>query len=107
MRTFQTLGLATEIGRGAVIQRDDDRVNAAGETLLSIGYADRAPGGWAALYMMFQTHMETVLDQHDKALPLERMTGVKWIFFAADTAVMIFLRCSGWTACSSKLTGDA
>lgn len=69
MRTFQKLGLDAEIGSGAVVQRDYEWVNAAGETLVSIEYADPAPGGWAALYMMFQPHVETVLDRFDKALP--------------------------------------
>ena len=69
MRTFQKLGLAGEVGLGAVVQRDYDWINADGETLVELEYADPAPGGWAALYMMFQPHVETVLDQHIKALP--------------------------------------
>ncbi|TPG45757.1 bifunctional 3-(3-hydroxy-phenyl)propionate/3-hydroxycinnamic acid hydroxylase [Roseomonas nepalensis] len=69
MRTFQKLGLAEAIGRGAVVQRDYEWVNAAGETLVEIAYADPAPCGWAQLYMMFQPHVEDVLDRHDKALP--------------------------------------
>ena len=68
MRTFQKLGLTGEIGRCAVVQRDYDWVNAQGETLVEFTYADPAPGGWAALYMMFQPHVEAVLDRHDKAL---------------------------------------
>ncbi|WP_043829447.1 bifunctional 3-(3-hydroxy-phenyl)propionate/3-hydroxycinnamic acid hydroxylase [Muricoccus aerilatus] len=69
MRTFQKLGLAGEIGRGAVVQRDYEWINAAGETLVELTYADPAPCGWAQLYMMFQPHVEDVLDRHDKALP--------------------------------------
>jgi len=69
MRTFQKLGLADAISRGAVAQRNYDWVNADGETLVEIEYADPGPGGWAALYMMFQPHVETVLDQHIRALP--------------------------------------
>ena len=69
MRTFQKLGLAGEIGRGAVVQRHYDWVNADGETLVEIAYADPAPCGWPQLYMMFQPHVEDALDRHDKALP--------------------------------------
>ena len=69
MRTFQKLGLAEEIRRGAVVQRDYDWINAEGETLVELRYADPAPCGWAQLYMMFQPHVEDVLDRHDKALP--------------------------------------
>ena len=69
MRTFQKLGLADAVGRGAVVQRNYDWVNAAGETLVEIEYPDPAPGGWAALYMMFQPYVEDVLDRHDKGLP--------------------------------------
>ncbi len=69
MRTFQKLGLAGEISRGAEVQRDYEWVNAAGETLVEFQYDDPAPGGWAALYMMFQPHIEAVLDRHDRALP--------------------------------------
>ncbi len=69
MRTFQKLGLAEAISHGAVAQRNYDWLNADGETLVEIEYADPGPGGWAALYMMFQPHVETVLDRHIKALP--------------------------------------
>lgn len=69
MRTFQKLGLVDEVSLGAVAQRDYDWVNAAGETLVEFEYDAAAPGGWAALYMMFQPHVEAVLDRHDKALP--------------------------------------
>ena len=69
MRTFQKIGVAAEVGRGAVVQRDYEWVNAAGETLVEIAYADPAPCGWAQLYMMFQPHVEDVLDRHDRSLP--------------------------------------
>ena len=69
MRTFQKLGIQDEVGQGAVVQRDYDWINAAGETLVAIQYDDPAPCGWAALYMMFQPHVETVLDRLDRALP--------------------------------------
>ena len=69
MRLFQKLGLARDIGDGIVVQRDYQWVNAAGDTLVELNYPDDAPGGWAALYMMYQPDIETVLDRHDKALP--------------------------------------
>ena len=69
MRTFQKLGLVEGISRGAVVQRGYDWINAAGETLVELEYADPAPGGWAALYMMFQPHVEAVLDRYDRMLP--------------------------------------
>jgi 2-polyprenyl-6-methoxyphenol hydroxylase-like FAD-dependent oxidoreductase len=67
MRTFQKLGLVEEIEPGIVAQRDYEWVNAAGETLVHIAYGD-GPGGWASLYMMYQPHLETVLDRHCKSL---------------------------------------
>ena len=69
MRTFQKLGLVAEISRGAEVQRGYEWVNAAGQTLVDFQYDNPAPGGWAALYMMFQPHIEAVLDRHDKSLP--------------------------------------
>ncbi len=69
MRTFQKLGIANAVSGGAVPQRDYDWINADGETLVKLEYPNPAPGGWAALYMMFQPHLEAVLDQLDKALP--------------------------------------
>ena len=69
MRTFQKLGLVDGVSRGAVMQRDYEWVNAAGETLVELQYSEAAPAGWAAMYMMFQPDIEAVLDRHDKALP--------------------------------------
>jgi 2-polyprenyl-6-methoxyphenol hydroxylase-like FAD-dependent oxidoreductase len=69
MRLFQRLGVAEEILEGAVAQPDYEWVNADGETLVEIQYDDPAPAGWAALYMMFQPHIEAVLDRLCKSLP--------------------------------------
>jgi 2-polyprenyl-6-methoxyphenol hydroxylase-like FAD-dependent oxidoreductase len=69
MRTFQKLGLADEISRGAEVQPGYEWVNGAGQILVSFEYDNPAPGGWAALYMMFQPHIEAVLDRHNKSLP--------------------------------------
>src|SRR4051794_28987145 len=69
MRTFQKLGLVDEISAGAKVQKGYQWMNATGQTLVEFEYDNPAHGGWAALYMMFQPHVEAVLDQHDKALP--------------------------------------
>ena len=68
MRLFQRMGLVDDISNGVVPQGDYQWVNAAGETLVDLRYAERAPGGWAAMYMMYQPEIETALDRHDKAL---------------------------------------
>ena len=69
MRTFQKLGVEEEVLPGACVQRDYDWVNGEGETLVEISYDDPAPGGWAQLYMMYQPHIETVLDRLCRSLP--------------------------------------
>jgi 2-polyprenyl-6-methoxyphenol hydroxylase-like FAD-dependent oxidoreductase len=69
MRLFQTLGLVDEVMPGVVAQPDYEWVNAAGETLVHLHYEDPAPSGWAALYMMYQPHIEAVLDRRCKSLP--------------------------------------
>ncbi len=69
MRTFQKLGVTEEVLPGAVVQRDYDWLNGDGETLVEIEYDDPAPGGWAQLYMMYQPHVEDVLDRLCRSLP--------------------------------------
>jgi 2-polyprenyl-6-methoxyphenol hydroxylase-like FAD-dependent oxidoreductase len=69
MRTFQKLGVTEEGLPGTVVQRDYDWVNGDGETLVEIEYDDPAPGGWAQLYMMYQPHVEDVLDRLCRSLP--------------------------------------
>jgi len=69
MRTFQKLGVTEEVLPGAVVQRDYEWVNGDGETLVEIEYDDPAPGGWAQLYMMYQPHVEDVLDRLCRSLP--------------------------------------
>jgi 2-polyprenyl-6-methoxyphenol hydroxylase-like FAD-dependent oxidoreductase len=77
MRTFQKLGLVDEVIPGTVVQPDYEWVNAAGETLVELSYDDPATGGWAALYMMYQPHVETVLDRRCKSLEsVDVMQGV-------------------------------
>jgi 2-polyprenyl-6-methoxyphenol hydroxylase-like FAD-dependent oxidoreductase len=69
MRVFQKLGIAEEIGRGARPQYEYDWVNAAGDILVKLEYAKTAPGGWPALFMMFQPFVEAAIDNYDRALP--------------------------------------
>lgn len=78
MRTFQKLGVAEQVLPGTTVQRDYDWVNGDGETLVEISYDDPAPGGWAQLYMMYQPHIEDVLDRLCKSLPsVEVRQGVR------------------------------
>jgi 2-polyprenyl-6-methoxyphenol hydroxylase-like FAD-dependent oxidoreductase len=69
MRLFQKLGVAEDVARGAVPQKGYEWINAAGETLVNFEYDNPAPCGWPALYMMYQPHMEDVLDAHLRGLP--------------------------------------
>ncbi|HVW45780.1 MAG TPA: bifunctional 3-(3-hydroxy-phenyl)propionate/3-hydroxycinnamic acid hydroxylase [Solirubrobacterales bacterium] len=85
MRTFQKLGVSEEVLPGAIVQRDYDWVNGAGETLVEISYDDPAPGGWAQLYMMYQPHIEDVLDRLCRSLAtVEVRQGVTVGALAAD-----------------------
>ena len=61
--------MTEEVLPGSVVQRDYDWINGEGETLVEISYDDPAPGGWAQLYMMYQPHIEDVLDRLCKSLP--------------------------------------
>ena len=69
MRTFQKLDLVAEVLPGTVVQPTYEWVNGRGETLLELSYDDPARCGWAALYMMYQPHLERVLDRRWKSLP--------------------------------------
>lgn len=69
MRIFQKLQLVEAVLPGTVVQTDYDWVNAAGQTLLEMTYDNPARGGWAALYMMYQPHIEAVLDRMCRSLP--------------------------------------
>jgi 2-polyprenyl-6-methoxyphenol hydroxylase-like FAD-dependent oxidoreductase len=64
MRLFQKLDLVEDVMPGVVAQPGYQWVNADGETLVEIEYDDPAAGGWAALYMMYQPHVDELLDRH-------------------------------------------
>ena len=68
MRTFQKLDLVTDVLPGTVVQTDYDWINGNGDTLLSVTYDNPARCGWAALYMMYQPDVETVLDRRCREL---------------------------------------
>ncbi|HEY0934778.1 MAG TPA: bifunctional 3-(3-hydroxy-phenyl)propionate/3-hydroxycinnamic acid hydroxylase [Trebonia sp.] len=69
MRMFQKLRLADEVLPGTVVQTAYNWVNAAGETLVEMTYDNPGKEGWAALYMMYQPHIEAVLDRRCRSLP--------------------------------------
>ena len=68
MRTFQKLDLVDDVLPGTVVQTDYEWVNGSGETLLSVSYDNPARCGWAALYMMYQPHVEEMLDRRCRSL---------------------------------------
>jgi 2-polyprenyl-6-methoxyphenol hydroxylase-like FAD-dependent oxidoreductase len=69
MRTFQKLGIAEQLLPGTNIQRGYIWVNGAGETLLDIEYDNPGRCGWPAQYMMYQPHLEDVLDARVRSIP--------------------------------------
>jgi len=78
MRTFQKLGISNEMLPGTTVQRGYEWVNGQGETLLSIEYDDPGHSGWPQLYMMYQPHMESVLDSRARSWPsVEIRQGIK------------------------------
>ena len=77
MRTYQKLGIADEMLPGTRVQDGYEWLNANSETLISIAYDNPGHSGWPQQYMMFQPHMEEVLDRAIRSLPtVERRQGV-------------------------------
>ncbi len=68
MRTFQKLGITEALKPGIRTQDGYEWLNQDGETLVSIEYENPAPNGWSQQYMMYQPHMEDVLDRHVTSL---------------------------------------
>jgi 3-(3-hydroxy-phenyl)propionate hydroxylase/flavoprotein hydroxylase len=66
MRTFQHLGIAEEMLAGTNIQRGYEWLNGKGEVLLDIEYDNPGKCGWPSQYMMYQPHVEDVLDRAAK-----------------------------------------
>jgi len=69
MRTFQALNIAEKMLPGTNVQKGYVWVNGAGETLLDVEYDNPGRCGWPAQYMMYQPHMEDVLDQKIRSMP--------------------------------------
>lgn len=69
MRTFQKLGVAEKMLPGCNIQTGYVWTNGEGEVLLDIQYDTPGPSGWPAQYMMYQPHLERVLDDLVRSLP--------------------------------------
>ena len=69
MRTFQHLGVAEAMLPGANIQRGYEWRNQHDEVLLDIEYDNPGRCGWPAQYMIYQPHMEDVLDALVQSTP--------------------------------------
>lgn len=69
MRTFQKLGVAERVLPGTNVQHGYVWVNGEGEVLLDIEYENPGRNGWPTQYMMYQPHLESVLDAAVRARP--------------------------------------
>src|SRR3954468_9391344 len=69
MRTFQKLGIAEKMLPGTNVQSGYVWVNGRGEVLLDIEYDNPGRCGWPAQYMMYQPHVESVLDDLVTSMP--------------------------------------
>lgn len=63
MRTFQQLGIAEQVLAGTNVQNGYVWVNGKGQILTDFEYDNPGPNGWPAQYMMYQPHLEEVLDR--------------------------------------------
>ena len=70
MRTFQHLGIAEDMLAGTNIQRGYEWLNGKGDVLLDIEYDNPGKCGWPSQYMMYQPHIEDVLDRAAKSSDL-------------------------------------
>ncbi len=69
MRLFQKLGVAAEVAEGTIAYPRYEWLNGSGEMLLELTYDNPGRSGWAEMYMMYQPHLEQVLDGACRALP--------------------------------------
>jgi 2-polyprenyl-6-methoxyphenol hydroxylase-like FAD-dependent oxidoreductase len=69
MRTFQKLGVAEEMLPGINIQPGYVWVNAQDEVLLDIEFDNPGRCGWPSQYMMYQPHIEDVIDRLVQSTP--------------------------------------
>ncbi|PWJ52899.1 3-(3-hydroxy-phenyl)propionate hydroxylase/flavoprotein hydroxylase [Quadrisphaera granulorum] len=63
MRTFQALGVAERMLPGTNVQPGYVWVNGQDDVLLDIAFDNPGPCGWPSQFMMFQPHVEDVLNQ--------------------------------------------
>lgn len=77
MRTFQKLGVAEKMLPGTNVQSGYVWTNGNDEVLLDIEYDNPGRNGWPAQYMMYQPHLEKVLDDLVRSMPnVEVINGV-------------------------------
>jgi 2-polyprenyl-6-methoxyphenol hydroxylase-like FAD-dependent oxidoreductase len=82
MRTFQKLGVAEKMLAGANVQPGYVWVNGREDVLLDIEFDNPGRCGWPAQFMMYQPHIETVLNELGRSLPAvevrrgTRVTGI-------------------------------
>jgi len=69
MRTFQKLGVAEKMLPGTNVQTGYVWTNGKDDVLLDIQYDNPGRNGWPAQYMMYQPHIEKVLDDLVRSLP--------------------------------------
>ncbi|MCF7553631.1 bifunctional 3-(3-hydroxy-phenyl)propionate/3-hydroxycinnamic acid hydroxylase [Pseudonocardia sp. WMMC193] len=69
MRTFQKLGVAEKMLPGTNVQSGYVWVNGQDDVLLDIQYDNPGRCGWPAQYMMYQPHVEQVLDELLRSSP--------------------------------------
>ncbi len=69
MRTFQKLGIAEQLLPGTNVQAGYVWTNGSGQVLLDIEYDNPGRNGWPAQYMMYQPHLESVLNDRVHTLP--------------------------------------
>lgn len=69
MRTFQQLGIAEKVLGGTNVQNGYVWVNGKGQVLTDFEYDNPGPNGWPAQYMMYQPHLEDVLDKAVRSIP--------------------------------------
>ena len=69
MRTFQKLGVAEKVLPGTNVQRGYVWVNGRDDVLLDIEYDNPGRCGWPAQFMMYQPHLEDVLDAAVASIP--------------------------------------
>lgn len=77
MRTFQKLGVAEKMLPGINVQGGYVWTNGNDDVLLDIEYDNPGRNGWPAQYMMYQPHLEQVLDDLVHSMPnVEVIKGV-------------------------------